>query len=195
MPDSGFTFHLVSDPTMMLRTATSKIILAALVFASPILAHAEAAQDATVKQFIEVAHLDNMQSGLAQQAARLSLPLLQEYFVKNKINLKPEQQKKLQAHLKDYAEQQQQLANNYFNSAASKSLLDASLAKAYSAQFSNEELKQIIVFYQSAAGKKLMEQQAGLLNGVGSAMLKAAETGLLPQMRAAAASYAKSNTK
>lgn len=180
---------------MMSRTVSVKALLAAIVFAAPLLAHADAAQDATIKQLIAVTHLDNLRVSLAQQATSSSIPLLQEYLGKNKVALTPEQQKKLQTNLKGYVDQQHKLASNYFNSNARKIQFETSLTKAYSAKFSNDELKQILAFYQSAAGKKLMEQQTPIINSVASDMLKSAEKGLLPQMRTAAASYGKSMTK
>jgi hypothetical protein len=180
---------------MMFRTATSKSILIALICSLPVLAHADAAQDASIKEFIAVTHLDNMRATLAQQAANSAIPLLREYMAQNKVVLSDAQQQKLQGKMKGYVEQQQKLANTYFNSAASKKLFEATLTRAYSAKFSNDELKQILVFYKSPAGKKLMEQQSPILNSVGSEMLKSAEKGLLPQMRNAANAYGKSISK
>ena len=180
---------------MMFRNATTSMILAAMVFTMPVLAHADAALDATVKDFIAVAHLDNLRAGLAQQTTSSALPLLREYLSKNKVTLSPAQQQKLQANLKGYVDQQHKIASDYFNSASSKSQFNAALTKGYSAQFSNDELKQIITFYQTPAGKKLMEQQTTIINAVAGQMLQAADKGLLPQMRAAAAAYGKSVSK
>lgn len=183
------------NPTMMLRSSTATSILAALMFSLPLLAHADAAQEASVKELIAITHLDNMRASLAQQASTSALPLLREYMVKNKVVLSEAQQQKLQGKMKGYVEQQQKLANNYFNTAANKKQFESALIKAYSAKFSSDELKQILAFYKSPAGQKLMAQQSPILNGVGSDMLKSAEKGLLPQMRNAAASFGKSAAK
>jgi hypothetical protein len=180
---------------MMIRTITSKTIFAALLVSMPLMAYADPAQDATIKSFIQVTHLDNLRNNLAQQATDSAIPLLREYLAKNKVALTPAQQQKLQSNLKGYVDQQHKLASNYFNSDASKTQFQTSLTKAYAAQFSEDEMKQALAFYTSPAGKKLMEQQPLIINTAAGDMLKSAENGLLPQMRAAAASYAKSMTK
>ena len=195
--DDRLTFYSpqLLHQTMTIRSLSTKTIFAALVLSMPLLAHADASQDATIKQLIEVGHMDNIRAGLAQQATDSAIPLLREYLAQNKIAPTPAQQQKLQANLKGYVDQQHKLASNYFNTAATKNKFQSSLIKAYSTQFTPDELKQILAFYQSAAGKKLMEVQPQIVNGVASDMLKTAETGLLPQMRSAAANYAKSMTK
>jgi len=180
---------------MMVRSISAKTIFIALALSMPLMAHADAAQDATIKQLIEVAHMDNLPMGLAQKATASAIPLLREYLDKNKVSLSPAQQQKLQANLKGYVDTQHTLASNYFNSTSNKAQFQTSLTKAYATQFTNEELKQILAFYQSAAGKKLMELQPQIINGVAGEMLKTAENKLLPQMRAEAATYAKSMTK
>ena len=69
------------------------------------------------------------------------------------------------------------------------------MAKAYSAQFSADELKQINAFYKTAAGQKLLKQQPQIINTIAGDTLKAAEPVLLPKMRAAAESFGKSIAK
>jgi hypothetical protein len=180
---------------MTFCSATRKILFASLVCASPLFAHADAAQEATIKELMAVTHMDNsLRANLAQQAAGSAIPLLQDYLVKNKVNLTPAQKQKLQASLKGYVEQQHKLASSYFEAPARKTQLQAALTKGYAAQFSNDELKQILAFYRSSAGKKLMDQQAGIINGSVGEVLKSAESGLLPQMRTAAAAFAKKAT-
>jgi hypothetical protein len=181
---------------MTLCSASKKILLTAVFCTSPLFAYADAAQDATIKELIAVTHMDSgLSTNLSQQAGGSAIPLLQEYLAKNKVNLTPAQQQKLQANLKGYVDQQRKRAAGYFDAPARKSQIQAALIKGYAAQFSNDELKQILAFYSSSAGKKLMAQQGPIINGVVGGVLKSADSGLLPQLRAAAATYAKSVTK
>lgn len=167
----------------------------ALTLFAPVAAYADAAQDAAVKELIEVGKLDNMLPGLAQQATGSAVPLLQEYFVKNKISLSPEQQKKVQDGLKDYVAKQNKLASDYFSSAAVKAQWQGEMSKAYSAQFSADELKQIVAFYKTPAGQKLMQHQGSVLGSVEGEMMKAADKSLLAKMQATAADYGKTFAK
>ena len=72
-------------PFMMSRTVSVKVLLASLVFASPLLAHADAAQDATIKELIAVTHLDNLRVSLAQQATSSSIPCCKNTWEKAKL--------------------------------------------------------------------------------------------------------------
>lgn len=179
----------------MLSARTFKLALSAAALTLPMLAHADAAQDAVIKELVEIAHLDSLLPSLVQQTSGSAVPLLQEYFVKNKISLSAEQQKKVQAGLKPYVERQRKLASDYFASAAAKQQFQSAINKAYSSQFSTDELKQIVAFYKTSAGQKLMKQQAKIVNGVATEMLKSADKSLLPKMQAAAVEYGKNARK
>lgn len=169
--------------------------LAAIALMVPLLAHADAAQDAAAKEYIAVAHMDTLLPGMAEQATRSSVPLLQEYLVKNKISLNPNQQKTAQAGMKGYVDRQHKLAVDYFSTAKAKQELEAGLIKSYTAQFSTDELKQMTAFYKTTAGQKVLKLQGQIIDGVAGSMLKSAEKALLPQMQAAAATYGKSIAK
>lgn len=170
-------------------------LTAALTLALAIPAHADDSQNAAAKALVDTIHVEGMLPGLVQQATNTAAPLLQEYFVKNKIALAPEQQKKVQAGLKSYIERQHKLAADYFASPQVKQQLQASFIKVYAAQFSADELKQINAFYQTPAGQKLMAQQGQIVNVVANEMLQTAQKNLLPKMRAAAVDYGKTSAK
>lgn len=169
--------------------------LAVAALSMPMLAHADAAQDAAAKELAQTIGLNNMPTDLAQRTTASAGPLLQEYFVKNKIKLSEAQQKKAQEGFKTYGENVHKLASDYFGSSTAKQQFEQTVAKAYSAQFSADELKQINAFYKTAAGQKLLKQQPQIINTIAGDTLKAAEPVLLPKMRAAAESFGKSIAK
>jgi hypothetical protein len=191
---AGLLFFTTSEADMSQKTAF-KSSLAAIALLMPLLAHADAAQDAAAKEYIGIAHMDTLLPGMAQQATGSSVPLLQEYFVKNKISLNPTQQKSVQAGLKGYVDRQHKLAMDYFSTPKSKQELESGLIKSYTAQFSTEELKQMAAFYKTPAGQKVLKLQGPIIDGVAGTMLKNAEKTLLPQMQSAAATYGKSIVK
>ncbi|WP_293760633.1 DUF2059 domain-containing protein [uncultured Aquitalea sp.] len=166
--------------------------LAVAALSMPMLAHADAAQDAAAKELAQTIGLNNMPTDLAQRTTASAGPLLQEYFVKNKINLSPEQQKKAQDGFKTYAEGVHKSAVDYFNSAAVKKQFEDEVAKSYSAKFSADELKQIAAFYKTPAGQKMIKEQPGVIDNIAKNMLASAEKTLLPKMRTAAEKYGKS---
>lgn len=172
-----------------------KTAIAALALTLPMLAHADAAQDAAAKELAQVIGLNNMPNDLANRTTGSAGPLLQEYFMKNKVSLTPEQQKKAQDGFKGYAEGVHKAAADYFNSAPVKKQFEQEVVKNYSAQFSAAEMQQIATFYKTPAGQKLMKQQPVVIEGIMKNMLAAAEKSLLPKMRTAAEAYGKSITK
>ncbi|WP_047238229.1 hypothetical protein [Chromobacterium subtsugae] len=87
----------------MFASRSLKASLAALLLTLPLLAHADAAQDAGAKELAATLNINNMLPDLAQRTTASALPLLQEYLVKNKIQLTEAQQKKAQAGLKAMA--------------------------------------------------------------------------------------------
>lgn len=179
----------------MFTTRPMKIALTCLALSMPVLAHADAAGDAAAKDLIATTQLDNVLTQVSQQAAGSAVPLLQEYFVKNKITLSADQQKKVQAGLKDYVGRQQKLAADYFGSAAVRQQFEASLTKAYAAQFTTDEIKQLVAFYKTTAGQKILKQQGQIINNVVGETLKTADASLLQKMQAEAASYGKTFAK
>jgi hypothetical protein len=78
----------------MFAASPIKTAIAALALTLPMLAHADAAQDAAAKELAQVIGLNNMPNDLANRTTASAGPLLQEYLVKNKVNLSPEQQRK-----------------------------------------------------------------------------------------------------
>nr|WP_176426184.1 DUF2059 domain-containing protein [Chromobacterium sp. ASV5] len=179
----------------MFASRPLKASLAALLLTLPLLAHADAAQDAAVKELAVTLNLNNMLPELAQRTTASAMPLLQEYLVKNKIKLSEAQQKKAQAGLKGYVDGVQKQANDYFGSAAVKQQFEQTVIKSYSAQFNADELKQINAFYKTPAGQKLLKQQPQIINAIAGETLKTAEKTLLPKMQAAAESYGKTISK
>lgn len=179
----------------MFAASPIKTAIAAIALTLPMLAHADAAQDAAAKELAQVIGLNNMPNDLANRTTGSAGPLLQEYFVKNKINLTPEQQKKAQDGFKGYADGVRKSAADYFNSAAVKKQFEQEVVKSYSAQFSAAEMQQIVAFYKTPAGQKLMKQQPVVIDGIMKGMLGSAEKTLLPKMRTAAEAYGKSITK
>jgi len=172
-----------------------KTALVALLLSMPVLAHADAAQDAAARDLAQIIGLNNMPNDLALRTTNSAAPLLQDYLVKNKISLTPEQQKKAQDGFKAYAEGIHKTAVDYFSSAAVKKNFDQEVVKNYEAQFSTAEMNQITAFYKSAAGQKLLKQQPVVIDTIMKNMLANAEKTLLPKMRTAAEAYAKSLTK
>lgn len=191
---AGLLFSTTLEADMSQKNAI-KSSLAAIALLMPLLAHADAAQDAAAKEYIEVAHMDTLLPGMAQQATGSSVPLLREYFVKNKISLNPTQQKAVEAGLKGYVDRQHKLAVDYFSTPKAKQELESGLIKSYTAQFSTDELKQMATFYKTTAGQKVLKLQGQIIDGVAGTMLKNAEKSLLPQMQSAAATYGKSIVK
>jgi hypothetical protein len=179
----------------MFAASPIKTAIAALALTLPMLAHADAAQDAAAKELAQVIGLNNMPNDLANRTTASAGPLLQEYLVKNKVNLSPEQQKKAQDGFKTYADGVHKTAADYFNSAAVKKQFEQEVVKNYSAQFSAAEMQQIVAFYKTPAGQKLMKQQPVVIDGIMKNMLAAAEKTLLPKMRTAAETYGKSISK
>ncbi|MBA8737041.1 DUF2059 domain-containing protein [Chromobacterium violaceum] len=179
----------------MFASRSIKAGIAALLLSLPLLAHADAAQEAGAKELAATLNLDSMLPELAQRTSASALPLLQEYFVKNKIKLSEAQQKKAQAGLKGYGDNIQKLAADYFGSAAVKQQFEQTVVKNFSAQFSADELKQINAFYKSPVGQKFMKQQPQIVNGIAGETLKSAEKALLPKMQAAAETYGKTIAK
>ncbi|WP_168209780.1 DUF2059 domain-containing protein [Chromobacterium paludis] len=179
----------------MFASRPLKAGLLAALLAMPLLAHADAAQEAGAKELAATLNLSNMLPDLAQRTSASAVPLLQEYFVKNKVQLNEAQQKKVQAGLKGYGENIHKLATDYFGSAAVKAQFEQTVVKSFSAQFSADELKQINAFYKSAAGQKLMKQQPQIINSIAGETLKTAEKTLLPKMQAAAETYGKTIAK
>ncbi|PXX46279.1 DUF2059 domain-containing protein [Aquitalea magnusonii] len=179
----------------MFAASPIKTAIAAIALTLPMLAHADAAQDAAAKELAQVIGLNNMPNDLANRTTGSAAPLLQEYFVKNKINLTPEQQKKAQDGFKGYADGVHKSAADYFNSPAVKKQFEQEVVKNYSAQFSAAEMQQIVAFYKTPAGQKLMKQQPVVIDGIMKSMLGSAEKTLLPKMRSAAEAYGKSITK
>ncbi|POZ63608.1 DUF2059 domain-containing protein [Chromobacterium alticapitis] len=179
----------------MFASRPLKAGLLAALLALPMLAHADAAQEAGAKELAATLNINNMLPGLAQRTSASALPLLQEYFVKNKIKLSDAQQKKAQEGLKGYGEKIHKLADDYFGSAAVKTQFEQTVVKSFSAQFSGDELKQINAFYKSAAGQKFMKQQPQIGDAIAGETLKAAEKALLPKMQAAAEAYGKTIAK
>ncbi|MDF0604400.1 DUF2059 domain-containing protein [Neisseriaceae bacterium TC5R-5] len=175
----------------MLLSRTLKVGMLVLSLTVPVLAQADAVQDAAIKELTSTLGIDGMLPGLAQRTSASAMPLLQEYFVKNKISLSKAQQQKAQEGLKAYVDGVQKVANDYFASPAVKQQFAKNLNAAYSAQFSAEELKQINAFYKTAAGQKLLKQQPQILNTLELETLKQAEPTLLPKMRSAAEAYGK----
>jgi hypothetical protein len=76
-----------------------------------------------------------------------------------------------------------------------KKQFEQEVVKNYSAQFSAAEMQQIVAFYKTPAGQKLMKQQPVVIDGIMKNMLAAAEKTLLPKMRTAAETYGKSISK
>jgi len=179
----------------MFAASPIKTAIAAIALTLPMLAHADAAQDAAAKELAQVIGLNNMPNDLANRTTGSAAPLLQEYFVKNKINLTAEQQKKAQDGFKGYADGVHKSATDYFNSPAVKKQFEQEVVKNYSAQFSAAEMQQIVAFYKTPAGQKLMKQQPLVIDGIMKGMLGSAEKTLLPKMRSAAEAYGKSITK
>ncbi|MBM2885728.1 DUF2059 domain-containing protein [Chromobacterium amazonense] len=179
----------------MFASRPLKAGLVAVLLSMPLLAHADAAQEAGAKELAATLNLDNMLPDLAQRTSASAVPLLQEYFVKNKIQLSEAQQKKVQAGLKGYGDNIHKLAADYFGSASVKTQFEQTVVKNFSAQFSADELKQINAFYKSAAGQKFMKQQPQIINGIAGETLKTAEKTLLPKMQAAAEAYGKTIAK
>ncbi|RMD01076.1 DUF2059 domain-containing protein [Aquitalea palustris] len=179
----------------MFAASPIKTAIAAIALTLPMLAHADAAQDAAAKELAQVIGLNNMPNDLANRTTGSAAPLLQEYFVKNKINLTAEQQKKAQDGFKGYADGVHKSATDYFNSPAVKKQFEQEVVKNYSAQFSAAEMQQIVAFYKTPAGQKLMKQQPLVIDGIMKSMLGSAEKTLLPKMRSAAEAYGKSITK
>ncbi|WP_047243681.1 DUF2059 domain-containing protein [Chromobacterium subtsugae] len=179
----------------MFASRSLKASLAALLLTLPLLAHADAAQDAGAKELAATLNINNMLPDLAQRTTASALPLLQEYLVKNKIQLTEAQQKKAQAGLKSYGDNIHKLATDYFGSAAVKAQFEQTVAKNFSAQFSADELKQINAFYKTPAGQKMLKQQPQVINSIAGDTLKSAEKALLPKMQAAAEAYGKTLTK
>ncbi|UTH76051.1 DUF2059 domain-containing protein [Chromobacterium sp. IIBBL 290-4] len=179
----------------MFASRALKAGVAALLLSLPLLAHADAAQETAAKELAATLNLDNMLPDLAQRTTASALPLLQEYFLKNKIKLSDAQQKKAQAGLKGYGDGIHKLATDYFGSAAVKTQFEQTVVKNFSAQFSADELKQINAFYKSAPGQKMLKLQPQIVNGIAGETLKTAEKSLLPKMQSAAETYGKTIAK
>lgn len=179
----------------MFAIRSMKTVVAVLALSLPLLAHADAAQDAAARELAQQIGLNNVLNDLALRTTSSAGPLLQEYFGKNKVNLTPEQQKKAQDGFKGYVDGVHKIAVDYFASAAVKKQFEQEVAKGYGAQFSTAELQQIVAFYKTPAGQKLVKQQPLVIDGIVKNMLAGGEKTLLPKMRAAAEAYGKSIAK
>lgn len=179
----------------MFAIRSMKTAVAVLALSLPLLAHADAAQDAAARELAQQIGLSKVLNDLALRTSSSAAPLLQEYFVKNQVKLTPEQQKKAQDGFKGYMDGVQKAAVEYFASPAVKKQFEQEVAKGYGAQFSTAELQQITAFYKTAAGQKLLKQQPLVIDGIAKNLLAGGEKTLLPKMRALAETYGKSITK
>ncbi|AUH53203.1 hypothetical protein CXB49_21620 [Chromobacterium sp. ATCC 53434] len=179
----------------MFASRPLKACLLAAMLSLPLLAHADAAQDAGAKELAATLNIDNMLPALVDRTTASGPILLQDYLGKNKIQLTPAQQKKAQTGLKGYMDGIHKLATDYFASAAVKQQFEQTVVKNLNAQFSADELKQINAFYKTPAGQKLLKQQPQIGNAIAGETLKSAEKTLLPKMQAAAETYGKSIAK
>ncbi|MEN3030343.1 DUF2059 domain-containing protein [Chromobacterium amazonense] len=179
----------------MFASRPLKAGLVAVLLSMPLLAHADAAQEAGAKELAATLNINNMLPALVERTTSSGPLLLQDYLGKNKIQLSASQQKKAQAGLKGYMDGIHKLAADYFGSAAVKQQFEQTVVKNISAQFSADELKQINAFYKSPAGQKLLKQQPQIGDAIAGETLKTAEKTLLPKMQAAAEAYGKTIAK
>lgn len=119
----------------------SIILAASLILSFPLQASEESHREAA-KQMVEVANLDKMLAAMYQQ---INTVIVQNVIAKDPC-------------LESLKEPLNKLMLQYDQKILNSEIVKAEIQKVYQTEFTEEEIKQIVAFYKTSAGKKALEK-------------------------------------
>ncbi len=145
-----------------MKSITILLSLAAVLFLTPARGADTKATSATVNELLGIIQIEKIMTNMAAQNDAMLMQSVKQAIASR--NLSPEQQARVQKAAQEVA--------TTMHEELSPEKLKAMTAEIYSDAFTEEEVRAIITFYKTPAGKTMLEKQPVIMQNLMAAMQK-----------------------